>query len=128
MSKRLICGAILMLFLLLLLVYAKPSDEDEVVANAAPPVVMLEGKFYVNYGDALPSSVKVSESQILGHISSVIPPESRTQMPGKDQEANFPAGQDAPYARCPLEEYPDGFVVFFTHQWYIFLPLEELDT
>ena len=122
MPRRFISGAISILFLLLLAGCSKPSDE--IVANSAPSVVMLEGKLYVNYGDALPSSVKVSESQFLGRISSVTPPENRTRTPGKDQEANFPAAQDAPYARCPLEDHLDGFVVLFAHQWYIFLPLD----
>ena len=123
MPKWFVCSAISILFLFLLAGCAKPSDE--IVANSAPSVVMLEGKLYVNYGDALSSSVKVSESQILGHISSVTPPENRTRIPGKDQEANFPAAQDAPYARCPLEEYPNAFVVFFARQWHIFLPLDD---
>ncbi len=85
-----------------------------------PVMIMIENIIY-QQSDAgtLDASIKIDDSQILGRISKVI----GNKRPSHNGESNF-LDDGTPYARCPLEEYPDAVVVFYAHEWHIFCPVD----
>lgn len=122
MSKRLLS---IFLFAALLLSGCNAAENPEPThsfdSNHAPdklPILMMvEDTLYQHDVGTLDSSVKIEDSQILGYITT----NYANTVPTQNGEAcGVPEG--APYARCPLEEYPEGMVAFMGHQWWIFLP------
>lgn len=114
-ARKLLCSVIAVL-----LCFAAAGCSSPQPAAELPLMIMAEDAVYQHGAGTLDASVPIEDGQILGHITHV----AGGRVPARNGEANFPAAQDAPYARCPLEEYPDALVVFFARQWHIFLPLE----
>lgn len=82
-----------------------------------PILMMVEGTLYQHAVGILDPSIKIEDSQILGYITT----NYANTVPAQNGEAcGVPEG--APYARCPLEEYPEGMVALIARQWWIFLP------
>ena len=113
--KKLLCSVVA-----LLLCFAAAGCSSPQPAAELPLMIMAEDAVYQHGAGTLDASVPIEDGQILGHITNVVD----GRVPARNGEANFPAGRDATYARGPLEEYPDAVVVFFAHQWHIFLPLD----
>lgn len=95
-----------------------PSFDPYHDPDLLPVMIMVEDTVY-QQGGVLDASIRIDDSQILGCISEVI----GNERPSHNGEANF-LDVGTPYARCPLEEYPDCIVVFYAHQWYIFHPVD----
>lgn len=114
-ARKLLCSV-----MAVLLSFTAAGCAPSQPAAELPLMIMAEDAVYQHGSGALDASVTIEDSQILGHITTVV----NNRVPARNGEANFPAALDAPYTRCPLEEYPDAIVVFFARQWYIFLPLD----
>lgn len=121
MLKRLSCCALMLLLLSGCNAAADPDPTSSFDPNHPPdqlPILMMvEGTLYQHAVGTLDASIKIEGSQILGYITT----NYANTVPAQNGEAcGVPKG--APYARCPLKEYPEGMVAFMGHQWWIFLP------
>ena len=100
-----------------------PSTTTASVENPdtgiCPLTVMIDGKKYIDWG--LSRYVLVEDEQILGYITSVV--DIKT-VPKQDNEANFPAALDAPYALWNDEEYGQVYVIKYGDAWHILLSEE----
>lgn len=98
------------------------SNESMPPPDQLPYLIMVDGTVYqhgIGDGPGVLDASAVEDSQILGYITSVL----GYGIPKHNGEANF--GEEGwPYARCPLEEYPDAVVVRFGgFQWWTFFPV-----
>lgn len=88
--------------------------------NLLPVMIMVEDTLYQHDVGALDSSIKIEDSQLLGHITQDI----GNEIPTQNGEACW-VKEGTPYARCPLPEYPEGMVALIARQWWIFLPVAQ---
>lgn len=98
-----------------------PSFDLNHDPDQLPVLMMVEDTLYQYGAGTLDPSIKIEDSQILGYIAT----NYANTVPTQNGEAcGVPEG--APYARCPLEEYPEGMVVRMPGRiadtWWIFLP------
>jgi len=107
--------------LIFLLLFSSCGGEEAKNPNTWPLTIRVDGVNYY-YKLNMAEDYTVEDSQITGYITSVVP---ITQGPTKDDEANFPAAQDAPYVRYSDDEYPDAFLSPFGGCWRLFVPSEE---
>ena len=126
MRKRTL-GCVLGLFMGLLLIpgcsgnagmKASGSASEEQPDNLLPMMIMVEDALYQHDIGMLDSSIKIEDSQILGHITKSL----GNEVPTQNGEACW-VEEGAPYARCPLPEYPEGMVALVGRGWWIFLPV-----
>lgn len=96
---------------------ASPKADEDVAENRCPCAVMLEGEQYLCFFDK--SEVIPNDSQITGTIKSDV---VETSMPSENEQCNFPAGVDQPYAII------DGTVYLCIDDvWYVCIPNGEQD-
>lgn len=112
---------LLVLLLILLPISSCANHDRETIEWAMPLMARIDGVDYI-LETTLDEDYTVDDSQITGYITSVVP---ITQGPTKDDEANFPAAQDAPYVRYSDDEYPDAILIPFGGYWNLFTPFEE---
>lgn len=87
--------------------------------NLLPVLMMVEDTLYQAGGSESDPPIQIGDSQILGYISKSL----GNEIPTQNGEACW-VEVGAPYARCPLEEYPEGMVALIDGQWWIFLPVK----
>lgn len=122
MLKRLLCCAAALLLLLSGCNAAAdpnptPSFDFNHSPDQLPILMMVEDTLYQSTVGVLDASIKIEDSQILGHITTAY----ANTVPTQNGEA-CGVSEGTPYARCPLEEYPEGMVALIDYQWWIFLP------
>lgn len=91
---------------------ATPSSTSEIILNALPYLVQIDGKVY-QCGETLAADVVISDEQIAGYTTL-----SGPGVPDEDGESNFvPVG--TPYAPWSTEEYPDTYIILFRYRWFV---------
>lgn len=130
MLKRLLyCASMLLLLLSGCNATANPdpthSFDPDHDPDQLPILMMVEGTLYQHAVGTLDPSIKIEDSRILGHITV----NYANTVPTQNGEAcGVPEG--APYARCPLPEYPEGMVARMPGRivdtWWIFLPENQI--
>lgn len=102
----------------LLLVLPSCGSGTDIYHNPdlAPCMARINGADYYYDGTDMAEDYTVEDSQIAGHITSVVPP---NRVPTKDDESNMVA-LNAPYAPYSDDQYPDAFLIFFDGRWCLF--------
>ena len=96
--------------------YSMPDEPDWV----CPLSVMIDGQIWHDWSwRRLIDPNLIEEGQILGYITSVVP---LTTMPTHNDEANYPAALNAPYAHWTDEEFGEVYVIKYGYGWHILLP------
>lgn len=95
------------------------SPEEEMADDAQPPSIMINGQVYYCFG--ADGGLVPTEDQICGTIKSMCKEASHTnEIPSENEQANFPAALDQPYA------IKDGKVyLFWSNEWHICTPAGE---
>ena len=97
------------------------SDED--IRWVCPPTVIIDGREYRDWSIIRPN-ITIKDEDVLGYITSVV---SITEMPTQNNEANYDAVLNQPYARWTDEEYGEVYVIWHDYgwkAWYILLPAD----
>ena len=108
--KRTVLSALIAVIVLgLVFVHIAPTFSPN---SDQPLAIMVDGKlYYVQYGQGGNPS---TDADIVGHITSLV---DLSVLPDKNDQANFPAAQDQPYAWVDGELY-----LYFSEQWHLCEP------
>lgn len=116
MRKNRLPSLLVLLSLILLLSACGGEAEETINPDIAPYMARINGADYFYDGTDMAEDYTVEDSQITGHITSVVPP---NRAPAKDDESNMVA-LNAPYAPYSDDQYPDAFLIFFDGRWCLF--------
>lgn len=117
MRKNRLPSLLVLLSLILLLSACGGEAEETINPDIAPYMARINGADYFYDGTDMPEDYMVEDSQIAGHITSVVPP-NRT--PSKDDESNIDLALNAPYAPYSDDQYPDAFLISIDGRWRLF--------